>query len=175
MSLFPLATFEAISDVDADLLYTAWGHYLGPCDRPFGRQDFGLFVGGQIVSAATSASTVSATCDAFSRFEVVELARIASKPSERWATRVSLRLWRELAPAEWTRKYREHWPVVRACVSYSNETRHKGDIYRFDGWRRAGVMRGSTGGGTYTSKQQREDKALWIFDIRETVALEATA
>lgn len=167
MSLFPMATFERIDPSHADELYERWQHYLGPCDRPFGRQDFGFLLGGQAVSVATSASTVSATCAGLSRFEVIELARIATHPAYRWATRVTLRLWRELAPTEWAARNHEHWPSIRAVVSYSNETRHKGDIYRFDGWRKVGIQRGSTGGGTYTSKQPREDKALWIYELEK--------
>lgn len=134
-----------------------------------------MLLGGQIVGVATSGSTVSATCADLSRYEVVELARLATDPAYRWATRVVLRLWRELAPAAWAVTYREHWPVIRAVVSYSNETRHKGDIYRFDGWRKVGVKRGSTGGGTYTNKQPREDKALWIYQLPDPIALEAVS
>lgn len=160
MNLFPLATFERIEHETANAALTEWDHYLGENDRPFGRQAFGLFVDRELVSCAVSASTVSATCATFSRYEVVELARLVTRPDSRWATRVALRLWRQLAPSCWS----QYWKV-NALVSYSSETRHKGDIYRFDGWKKVGVMRGSTGGGTYTSKQEREDKALWVYDL----------
>lgn len=170
MSLFPLAAFDVMDDVEANAALETWGHYLGENNRPFGRQSFGLYLGPELISVAVSASTVSATCAGFSRFEVVELARLVTKPGEKAFTRVSLRLWRQLAPAAWVKKYHKKWPVVHAVVSYSNETRHKGDIYRFDGWEKVGVMRGSMGGGTYTSKQPREDKALWMFDLRKAAA-----
>lgn len=161
--MFPLASFDAIEHSEANAYLEAWGHYLGECDRPFGRQSFGLYVANRLVSVAVSASTVSSTCGGYQRDQVVELARLASAPSDRWATRVCLRLWRQQAPACWAPKY---WPV-QAVVSYSNETRHKGDIYRFDGWRKVAVMRGSAGGGTWTNKQEPEAKALWVYELPE--------
>jgi hypothetical protein len=98
MNWFPLATFDEIDDARADAALETWGHYLGGCDRPFARQSFGLEVGGVLVSVAVSASTVGATCGGYRRREVVELARLVTRPGCRWATRVTLRLWRELAP-----------------------------------------------------------------------------
>lgn len=169
MSLFPLASFVEIEHAEADQALVRSAHYLGACNRPFGRQSFGLFVGGQLVSVAVSASTVSAHCAGFQRNEVVELARLSSMDGRNAWTRVTLRCWRELAPQIWGAKY---WPV-RAVVSYSNETRHKGDIYRFDGWRKVAVMPGSGGGGTYSTKQPREDKAVWLFECAS--AMERTA
>lgn len=164
--MFPIVSFERVEPTDADARLVRWGHYLGACDRPFGRQDFALVVRGAVVSVCTSASTVSATCAGYSRYEVVELARLVTDPRARWATRVALRLWRELAPAEWVAEYREHWARVVACVSYSNATRHTGDVYRFDGWRKVAVMPGSAGGGTHTRRRAtREDKAVWVYAV----------
>lgn len=159
-TLFPFVEFGLIENEEAGLALETWGHYLGACDRPFGRQSFGLIVSGVLISVAVSASTVSDTCAGFQRREVVELARLATHPSQKWATRVTLRLWREIAPVFWTPKY---WPV-NAVVSYSNETRHKGDIYRFDGWKKVAVMPGSSGGGTWSKNQPREPKAIWVFE-----------
>lgn len=166
MGFFPLAGFDLITHDAADQALEAWGHYLGACDRPFGRQSFGLYLGLDLISVAVSASTVSDTSGGYQRTEVVELARLVTRPSDRWATRVTMRLWREIAPGCWAAKY---WPV-RAAVSYSNETRHKGDIYRFDGWTKVAVMPGSTGGGTYSKKQPSEPKAVWVYDLRKAVA-----
>ena len=164
MSLFPLVAFYEIEASEADAALARADHYLGPCDRPFGKQSFGLVVNGELASVAVSASTVGSTCGGFNRGEVVELARLGSLPGKRAWTRVALRCWRELAPSQWP-----HWPV-RACVSYSNETRHKGDIYRFDGWTKVAVMPGSTGGGTWTHKQPSEPKAVWVYDLARTAA-----
>jgi hypothetical protein len=166
VSLFPLARFEQIEALEGDRALRDWGHYLGANDRPFGRQDFGLFVDDDLVAVAVSASTVGATCAGFDRFEVVELARLVRRPDARWCTRVALRLWREIAPTCWRNVYRDKWPHVRAVVSYSNETRHRGDIYRFDGWQKFGVNRGSTGGGGYTKvRETSEAKAVWFYPL----------
>jgi hypothetical protein len=159
---FPLASFDLIDNETADMLLREWGHWLGGCNRPFGRQSFGLEIGGLgIVSVAVSASTVNEHCGGFHRQEVVELARLCSAPECGWATRVCLRLWRELAPAAWP-----YWPV-RAVVSYSNALRHSGNIYRFDGWKCIAKSRGSVGGGTWTRHKVMEPKLIWAFEVEE--------
>jgi hypothetical protein len=73
-------------------------------------------------------------------------------------TRVALRLWRKTAAAEWY-----FWPV-RAYVSYANAIRHTGDIYRFDGWKKAGEVKG----GTATARGKRvvyEPKSVWVYRL----------
>jgi hypothetical protein len=161
VNLFPLATFDAIEQEQADTACAAWGHYLGACDRPFGLQWFGLFVAGDLVSVAVSASTVSGSCGGWPRDQVVELARLVTRPSDRWATRVCLRLWRELAPRCW-----RYWRV-RACVSYQSAIRHSGNVYRFDGWTRVAELEGSGGGGTWSTPKERERKVLWVYELPE--------
>lgn len=51
-NLFPPVAFDRILPDQADEALVDWGHYLGPCNRPFGRQDFGLTVRGDLVSEA---------------------------------------------------------------------------------------------------------------------------
>lgn len=139
----------ALIDLDlsaANELLEAWGHRLGPVNRPFRSEAWGLELHDRgIVSVAVSASTVSSTVDdgRYRREEVVELARLAA--SEPWANRVMLRLWREVcAPA---------WPCwkVKAAVSYSHNALHRGDLYRFDGWRPSRRRPGSGVGPRATS------------------------
>lgn len=175
-NLFPLASFDLIDNDLADSLLEEWGHWLGGCNRPFGRQSFGLHMGGiGIISVAVSASTVNETCGGYHRQECVELARQASHPEHNWATRVIVRLWRELAPAAWAA---EQWPVV-AVVSYSNALRHAGNIYRFDGWIKVARSRGSMGGGTWTRHKLMEPKDVWVYPLdkaeRENLRAEVKA
>lgn len=158
MNMFPLASFDVIDERRADAALVEWGHYLGECERPYGVQSFGLEIAGELVSVAVSASTAGVTAGGWPRRKVVELARLATKPGHQWATRVTLRLWRELAPACWAK----YWPVD-ALVSYSDTTRHKGDIYRFDGWVKVAEVRGSTGGGTYSTVKKATPKAVWVY------------
>lgn len=157
-SLFPLVSFDLIDNDVADVLLGEWDHWLGGCNRPFGRQSFGLILGGVgIISVAVSASTVNETCGGYRRQECVELARQCSRPDYNWATRAIVRLWREIAPRCWP-----YWPV-RAVVSYSNALRLAGDIYRFDGWIKVARSRGSTGGGTWTRHKVMEPKDVWVY------------
>jgi hypothetical protein len=158
VTLFPLATFDAIEDAVADAALVTWGHWLEGCARPFGRQSFGLFVSTELIAVAVSASTAGASAGGWSRFAVVELVRLCARPDQRWATRVALRLWREIAPRCWAK----YWPV-EAVVSYQNAVRHTGNIYRFDGWTMVGEVPGSTGGGTYSAKKPAERKAVWVY------------
>jgi hypothetical protein len=162
-SLFPLACWDRLPDHEADAALLAWGHWLGACARPFGRQSFGLWLAGDLVSVAVSASTVTATCGGYPRGEVVELARLCSHPDRRDLTRVALRLWRVTAPAEWTAAY---WPI-RALVSYANALRHKGDLYRFDGWQKVADVPGGVAGGGWQQGKRYERKSVWVYKVAE--------
>lgn len=165
-ALIPSVASEPIPVADANLLLVEWGHYLGPCKRPFGQEAFALHIDGQPISVAVSASMVSrhvrnldgdvvATRDA-----AVELARLCSR--ERWASRVMLRLWREVHAPSW-----RFWPVESA-IAYSQNNRHQGDLYRFDGWQRVRDDAGSSGGGAWSRKRYATEavygkKTLWLW------------
>lgn len=166
LDLFPAVSFDRIPDAQADDLLVKWGHWLGACNRPFGRQSFGLAIADVgIVSVAVSCSTVNERCAGFDRAKIVELARCASHPDHRWATRVSLRLWREIAPRFWSETY---WPVI-AVVSYSNAARHTGNIYRFDGWTKFGRTKAGVAGKTWQrssgSGKIIEAKDVWFYEV----------
>lgn len=157
-----VAGFTTVPLDEANRLLEEWGHYLGPVRRPFGSQAWLFDVEGQPVSVAVSCSTVSATVGTFRRGDVVELARLCSAPGESWATRVALRMWREVAARRWP-----YWPV-QAAVAYSQNGRHDGSLYRFDGWERIRTDAGHPTGSTATwSKVRGADhpgrgaKTLW--------------
>jgi hypothetical protein len=164
LSLAPpaAASLRAISRAEANDLLLRWGHYLGPCRRPFHLDAWALVVDGEPLSVAVSASTVAPTTAGYARNELVELARLCS--TEAWATRVMLRLWREVAARRWP-----CWPV-RAAVVYSSNARHEGRIYRFDGWRRITTRAGNPPGRTSTWSRPRDSdhpasgrKTLWLW------------
>lgn len=163
ITLFPIATWDRCPNDEADTALAAWGHWLGGCNRPFGRQSYGLWLAGELVSVAVSASTINARCADWDRQECVELARLCSHPEHRDVTRVCLRLWRKTAAADWSSKY---WPVA-AYVSYANSARHSGDIYRFDGWKRWGDVRGGVAGGGWQRSKVYEAKAIWVYPLVE--------
>ena len=165
MSMFPIVTFDLIDNARADAALVEWGHWLEGCNRPFGRQSFGISVHDELLCVAVSASTVNASCGGYRRQDVVELARLCSHPENRDLTRVGLRLWRIVAPGCWTRTY---WPV-KALVSYSNNARHTGDIYRFDGWTKVKEVPGGKAGvntGWTMPRKNYEAKSVWVFEVQ---------
>lgn len=146
----------------ANLLLDRWGHYLGPCRRPFGADAWALRVHGEPVAVALGASTVSETVAGLHRSSVLELARLCARPDTAWATRVTLRLWREIAAPAWP-----HWDVT-AAVAYSQNARHDGRTYRFDGWQLVSDKAGSSGGGgawtpRYATDAAHGRKSLWLW------------
>lgn len=158
----PIAAIEPIDVNEANALLVAWAHKLGPCERPFGQEAFAFLIDGKYRGVAVSASTVSSTVAGFRRQEVVELARLAAEPGNRWLNRVTLRIWREVLGPRWA-----YWPV-KAAVSYSKNAMHRGDIYRTDGWEKVSEDCGSSGGGTYSTKRATGDalagsKTLWLW------------
>ena len=110
-------------------------------------ESYAFEVQSEPIGVAVSASIVSDHVQQYRREEVVELARLCVNPDHRWATRVVLRLWREVAAPRW-----KCWPI-RAAVAYSQTRRHEGDIYRFDGWTLKADGAGSSGGGSWSRKR----------------------
>lgn len=168
MSLISIARFGIIPDSDADDSLERWGHYLGGCDRPFGRINYGLYWEDDLVAVAVSASTPNQVCARYDRKQVVELARLCSHPEHRDLTRVMLRMWRKSAATDWNR----YWPVI-AYVSYSNAARHSGDVYRFDGWKKIADVRGGVGGGRSKGKRY-EAKSIWAYPLSDHADGEAS-
>ena len=164
-----LVGLTAVPVTEVNDLLLEWGHNLGPVQRPFRQEGWALELDGEPVSVAVSASIVSATVKHLARTEVVELARLCTDPAHRWATRVMLRLWREVAAPRWA-----CWPV-RAAVAYSQNRYHDGHIYRFDGWRLADEAAGSNGGGSWSRRRLATDavhgrKRLWIWEYSDVAA-----
>jgi hypothetical protein len=165
--MFAPVGFGPIDPAGANGLIVEWGHYLGSCERPSGENAWLLEVRGEPVAVALSACATSSTVAApdgrrWVRDDLVELARLCSRPGDRWATRVALRLWREVAARDWR-------PDATAAIAYSQNNRHDGDIYRFDGWERIRTDAGSNGGGTWSTKREPGDpahgkKSLWLWD-----------
>jgi hypothetical protein len=148
--LLPVAGLVPVPLDEANRLIAEWdNHDLGPVKRPFGAEAWVLEVCSRPVSVAVSASTVSAVVRGegayadvvLKRGEVVELARLCTAPGQRWATRVMIRLWREVAAQRWP-----YWHPA-AAVSYSQNGKHDGQVYRFDGWTRIATRKGRSGGG----------------------------
>jgi hypothetical protein len=161
LALLPLASFAEIDMADANRLLEEWGHYLGACRRPFGQQAFALTLGERPVAVAVSASAVNHAAG-YQRNEIVELARLVRHPDIGWVSRPALRLWREIAAPAWP-----YWPV-KAAIAYSQNMRHDGELYRWDGWTKVTDKAGSSGGGMWSRKREQGDavygrKTLWLW------------
>lgn len=157
-----LVVFDTVGVAEANALLVAWQHHLGPLRRPFSTRAYALLLDGRPVSLAMSASTVSATVAGYRRQQMVEVARLCSAPGWGWASRVILRVWREVFARRWP-----GWPVL-AAVSSSHNAHHRGAIYRFDGWERIRDDCGSSGGGAWSRKRYAADavagpKTLWLW------------
>lgn len=156
----PAAGIVPVTLAEANELLVRWGHYLGECRRPFGSDSWTLEVDGKPVAVAIGASAVSATVTGYKRDEVIELARLCA--AEPWATRVMLRMWREVAALRWP-----YWPI-KAAIAYSQNDRHDGRIYRYDGWEKITDKAGSNGGGAWSRPRYAGDaahgpKTLWLW------------
>lgn len=181
LASIPIVGLVPVSMDEANALLVEFGHYLGPCERPFRSEGWALDLLGEPIAVAVTASIVSpgvsvwdrdengelVVVERFERREVVELARLASR--ERWATRVMLRLWREATAPRYL-----PWKPG-AAVAYSQNSRHDGTLYRFDGWQKITDRAGSSGGGGWSRKRHASDavhgaKTLWLWRYEETAA-----
>ena len=71
-------------------------------------------------------------------------------------------LWREIGGPRWP-----YWSV-KAAIAYSQNVRHPGNIYRFDGWEKITDRAGSGGGGAWSRKRYAGNaalgpKTLWLW------------
>lgn len=154
--LFPLATFDKIDLQDANRLLVEWQHKMGPLERGNSQAQHchALFVHGEPIAIATTSSLirehVGGGLSHIDRSNGVELSRICA--GQRWACRVVLRLWREAV-----------FPGlgVQYAVSYQDADMHSGNLYRFDGWTRAGFS--SSGTDTRTGRRGRR-KWIWTWN-----------
>lgn len=165
----PLVGLVAVDLAEANALLEAWCHYLGPVNRPFPETDaYVLDVEGEPIAVATSDGIVGDTSAGYARSEAVELSRLCVKPGENWATRVMLRLWREKCGPKWSCVKPRRGLAPLAAVSYSKNDRHDGRIYRFDGWTKVTDRAGSSGGGQWSRKREKNEaangsKTLWVW------------
>ncbi len=160
----PIVGIYASDKKVANLFYDRW-HDLGACHRPFGRQDFALRVGNEVVAMATSCSTVNTSVTGtLKRRNTVDLARIAATSRHKHALRAMLRLYRLYLAPLWAPRY---W-TIDAVVAHALPGRKGGQLYRFDGWTHIRDCKKSGGGGTYSRQSVTNDigdgiKSLWGF------------
>lgn len=150
MSMFlpPLADFEQITLEQANECLVAWGHKMGPLNRPTGGGwVHALRHHGKPVAIAAADVLIRETSAGFTRDEAIELARVCAV--RRDLNRVVLRLWREFV-----------FPCLGRpwAVSYQDAALHSGDLYRFDGWVKVGR---SSSGTDKRSGRKGRNKVIW--------------
>lgn len=161
-SLFPLASFDSTSLATANALLDRWGHRMGPLERGNSQAQHChlLRAHGEPVAVVTTSSLIAPRVGGglghMTRDNTVELSRLCA--GEPWACRVALRLWRELV-----------FPGtgMRWAISYQDAAMHSGNVYRFDGWRRAAF---SHSGMDRRTGRPGRDKWVWVWPAQETRA-----
>lgn len=157
--MFPLATFDRVSLALANDLLVSWGHRMGPLERGNSGSLYAhaLIANSAPVAVVTTSSLirerVGGGLQHMTRENTVELSRLCA--GEPWACRVALRLWRELV-----------FPGTHAtwAISYQDAAMHSGNVYRFDGWRRAGF---SSSGTDSRSGRRGRRKWIWVWPATE--------
>lgn len=154
--IFPLAAFDSIGLPLANDLLVQWGHRMGALNRgnTHAQHSHALFAHGQPVAVVCTSSLirehVGGGLSHLTRENTVELSRLcAANP---WACRVALRLWRELVLPGTGAQF---------AVSYQDATLHTGNVYRFDGWKRAGF---SSSGTDQRSGRRGRRKWIWLWE-----------
>lgn len=153
--MFPLASFDGCQLHEANALLQRWGHRMGPLERGnSGAQHCHVLRahGAPVAVVCTSSlirERVGGGLGHMTRENTVELSRLCA--GEPWACRVALRLWRECVfPGTGAR-----W-----AISYQDASLHSGNVYRFDGWRRAGY---SSSGTDQRSGRRGRKKWIWVW------------
>jgi antitoxin VapB len=160
--MFPLATFDEIPLSEANVLLVRWGHKMGALERgnSAALHCHALIVHGDPVGLACTSSLIRERVGGglghLTRSNTVELSRLCA--AEPWACRVVLRMWREIV-----------FPALgyAAAISYQDAHLHSGNIYRFDGWRRAGYSH--SGNDSRTGRRGR-DKYIWVWPVEAATA-----
>ena len=161
------AGFDTLDMDEGNRLLVKWGHRLGELHRPFSSRCYVMLVDAEPVSLAMSASSMGTPVAGYQRRQVVELARLCSAPGHSWATRVMIRVWREV--------FGPRWPDWRpeAAISYHQNAHHTGNIYRFDGWEKLREDAGHPAGKTSTWSHSLKPgdpaygpKTLWLWRYR---------
>jgi hypothetical protein len=151
MMLLPFIAFDRCDLALANKSLVAWGHKMGPIERPFPSSAYALFHEGEpvcvVVHGCLIAQTVGGGNEDLNRENTVELARLCAVRSG--LCRVGLRLWREFVFPGLGRDF---------AISYQDADLHNGNTYRFDGWTRTGLSRSGT-----DRRTQRPGRTKYIW------------
>jgi len=159
--LCPLVVFDSVELHEANKLLVAWGHKMGPINRPMngkprtggGDEAHALFFEGEAVAVTVTSTLVRenvAQRPDLTRANTCELSRVcAARPH---LCRVAIRLWREVVF--------ELLPFAHA-ISYQDAVLHSGNLYRFDGW--TCIVQSARSGTDTRSGRKGRRKRVWLW------------
>lgn len=154
--LDPLVSFDSISLHEMNACLVAWGHKMGPWERPdYGAARFhGLRHDGRLVAVTATDGLIRDTCG-LTRGEAMELGRVCAEREH--LNRVAVRLWREFVFPAICKTTGQSW-----ALSYQDAVLHSGNLYRFDGWVRLGTSRSGT---DQRSGKKGRNKVIWGWQL----------
>jgi hypothetical protein len=152
----PLCALDTIDRATANDRLVAWGHKMGPIERPtYAVEAHHALIHHRRIVAVVSTMELRrevAGKTGIRRDESVELVRLcAERPG---INRAMLRLWREFVLPDILMAHGR-----RIALSYSDSAHHRGDIYRFDGWKNLGAA----GGGGLDKRTGKSGRKLVIW------------
>lgn len=152
--LEPLVSFDVISVEDMNRCLVAWGHKMGPMERP-GMEPwfYGLREHGILVAVVSASRLINETAGGFSRIDAFEVSRVCAIEPD-WC-RVVLRLWRNTVFPALCRAH-----GYQFAISYQDADEHTGNLYRFDGWVRHSF---SHSGPDRRSGRKGRNKWIWVW------------
>ena len=154
----PIARLDAISRDELNECLTAWGHRMGPWNRPSNREWFwGLYHHDQLVAVAAAGDLINERCAGLDRTEAFELGRLCAAQPD--LCRAMLRLWRAFVFPAISQAHGYSW-----VVSYQDAVLHSGNTYRFDGWVQLGKSRS---GPDRRSGRRGRSKVIWGWSADE--------
>src|SRR5262245_3710714 len=122
----PFVSFEPVGAIEMNEYLTAWGHKMGPLERPVGNGfAHALRHEGKPVAVIATSELIAPEVCGLTRLEALEVSRVCA--SRRDLCRVVLRLWREFVFPQLDRPW---------AISYQDAVLHNGNLYRFDGWKK---------------------------------------
>lgn len=147
----PLVSFDSVDPDELNQCLVAWGHKMGPVNRPTPGWSHGMRENGRLVAVTSTDLLMAPNVAGFSREQAVELSRVCAE--RRDLCRVVLRLWREFVFPALARERGYSW-----ALSYQDAVLHSGNLYRFDGWQEVG--RSHSGTDTRSGRKGRT-KVIW--------------
>jgi antitoxin VapB len=126
----PYISFDLIGRDELNRCLRAWGHKMGPLQRPLFKApcDYVLRLRGEPLAVVASDTLIRPTCE-LTRGTAFEMSRMCSAPGHRGISSLMMRMWRAFAYPQIVRAWGAPW-----VISYQDAVGHTGNLYRYDGW-----------------------------------------